>query len=582
MGSVQEDSGTTGGETGSNITTVSDSDLTFDNGNLVVKSYAGLKTVAKIINGEIQEGETISISSSQENGAGAVYDSNYTGLNNIGILLSNDIDIELDSSWPGIGTEENPYNGIFNGDDRSITYSGNSKPLFNYAGGSMCKISSLVVNGELTSSETYLGGIVSSFSGGTIENCVNNATITNSYTTSEPNPIVGTGGIVGYLDNAEAVCTIQSCVNLVPITAKTYVGGIVGHGVSSNNAGQKVTVSKCINIGDISSNSTESGAYQAGIMGASSFNVSYQCISITDCLNKGTIVYNDKTSSGAGIVNVLSSNEYVAVNTSINAGLVNTTNAVMISDSTPTNSYWDRNVNSYADPNSFTGAKITAELVNGEGISASTFSNWVFNADYSYPYPDVGSVLPDGEDGTTWETVLVALEVELETGGETSTYQIGDVYSEDGKAMGVVFEVAEDNRYIKIVALKDLDTNYTWAASGVFDEDDQPRAYDEDNGDLNFKAIKSYVEANSIYNISLENDFEIFNYTSQFYQISENEKGEWYVPALNELKAVIQYQKDGKFNYENYIAISSGFPYWSSTLISGSTIAYYATTNNQN
>lgn len=575
---AKENSGTTGGGTGSNITTVSENDLTFDNENLVVKSYEGLKTVAKIINGEIQEGETIKISSSQSNGAGAVYDSTYTGLNNIGILLSNDIDIELDSSWPGIGTEENPYNGIFNGDDRSIKYNGNSKPLFNNAGGTICKISSLVVNGELTSSEPYLGGIVSSFSGGTIENCVNNAKITNSYSTDAT---TATGGIVGYLDNAEAVCTIQSCVNLVPITAKTYVGGIVGHGVSSNNAGQKVTVSKCINIGDISSNSTESGAYQAGIMGGSSFNVSYQCISITDCLNKGTIVYNDKTSRGAGIVNVLSSKNFVAVNTSINAGLVNTTNAVMISDSTPTNSYWDRNVNSYADPNSFTGAKTTAELVNGETTLASTFSNWVFNADYSYPYPDIGSSLPDGEDGTTWETVLEALEVELETGGGTSTYQIGDVYSENGKAMGVVFEVAEDNSYIKIVALKDLNTNYTWAGSGVFTKNDQPNAYDKNNGDLNLAAIKSYVEANSNYGITLVNDFKIFNYTSQFYQISESEKGEWYVPALNELKNVIQYQNDGKFNNENYTYISQVYSYWSSTLISGTTTAYYATTNNQ-
>ena len=567
--------GTTGGETGSNITTVSKEDLTFDNENLVVKSYAGLKTVAKIINGDIQQGETISISSSQENGAGAVYDSNYTGLNNIGILLSNDIDIELDSSWPGIGTEENPYNGIFNGNDRSITYSGNIKPLFNYAGGSMCKISSLVVNGELTSAEPYLGGIVSSFSGGTIENCVNNAIITNNYTTNDS---TATGGIVGYLDNAENACTIQNCVNLVSISAKTYVGGIVGHGVSSINAGQKVTVSKCINIGNISSNSTESGAFQAGIMGGSSFNVNYQCISITDCLNKGEIVYNSNTSSGAGIVNVLSSNENVAVTTSINAGPVKTTSAVMISDSTSTNSYWDETVN---PKKTEVNGKTTEELVNGETTLASIFENWIFNADYSYPYPNIGSSLPAGENGSTWETVLEALEVDLTSGGGTSTYQIGEVYSENGTAMGVVFEVAEDNSYIKIVALKDLDNIYTWAARGVFDEDDQPRAYDEDNGDLNFEAIKSYVAANSNYNISLDNGFQIFNYTSQFYQISESEKGEWYVPALNELKAVIQYQIGGKFNNGNYFPISSGFPYWSSTLISGSTIAYYATTNNQ-
>lgn len=567
--------GTTGGGTGNTEATVSAEYLTFDSVNreMVVKSYEGLKTVAKIINGEIQQGETISISSSEGNGAGFTYSLGDDGLDTIGILLSNNI--ELDSDWTGIGTEGNPYNGIFNGGNYSIKYNENTKPLFNYAGGSMCKISSLVVNGELTSAEPYLGGIVSSFSGGIIENCVNNAIITNSYSTNDS---TATGGIVGYLDNAKTSCTIQNCVNLVPITAKTYVGGIVGHGVSSSNSGQEVTVSKCINIGDIASNSTESGAFQAGIMGASSFNVSYPCISITDCLNKGTIFYNSKTSSGAGIVNVLSSQDCVAVKTSINAGPVNTTSAVMISDSTPTNSYWDKTENPKKTEDN---GKTTEELVNGETTLASTFSNWVFNTGNSYPYPNIGSGLPGGEDGETWETVLIALKVELTTGGETSTYQIGDVYSENGTAMGVVFEVAEDDSYIKIVALKDLDNIYTWAARGVFDEDDQPRAYDEDNGDLNFEAIKSYVAANSNYNISLDNGFQIFNYTSQFYQISESEKGEWYVPALNELKAVIQYQIGGKFNNGNYFPISSGFPYWSSTLISGSTIAYYATTNNQ-
>jgi len=420
---AKENSGTTGGETGSNITTVSAEYLTFDSVNreMVVKSYEGLKTVAKIINGEIQEGETISISSSEENGAGAVYSSTTDGLDTIGILLSNDIDIELDSSWPGIGTEENPYNGIFNGNDRSITYNGNIKPLFNYAGGTICTISSLVVNGELTSSEQYLGGIVSSFSGGTIENCVNNAKITNSYTTNEPNPIVGTGGIVGYLDNAKTSCTIQNCVNLGNVNGMTKVAGIIGFGHSSNVGAANVDVKKCINIGDIASNSTSSGAFQAGIVGYCNFNVTYDCINIEDCLNKGKIVYNSNNSSGAGIVNN-PSQTYVKVTNCINAGHVNTYYSEMISDINYTNSYFDKTVNN----KSFDNGKTTEELVNGK--YSLGLDNWVFSTEgNSYPYPNIGSSLPAGE----WEKVLEELKVELETGGETSTYQIGDVYSEN-------------------------------------------------------------------------------------------------------------------------------------------------------
>lgn len=406
--------GTTGDGTGNTEATVSAVDLTFDNENqnMVVKSYEGLKTVAKIINGDIQQGETISISSSQENGAGVEYTSTTTGLNNIKILLSSDI--VLDSEWTGIGTSDKPYNEIFNGDGHSITYSGNIKPLFNYAGGSMCKISSLVVNGELTSAEPYLGGIVSSFSGGTIENCVNNATITNNYSTNVSNPIVGTGGIVGYLDNAETSCTITHCVNLGNVTGMTKVAGVVGFGHSSSQSAANVDVKMCINIGEISSNSTESGAFQAGIVGYCNFDVTWDCINIENCLNKGRIVYNYNTSNAAGIVNNISQPS-VTVTNCINAGSVNLPGAVMISDINSTNSYWDITVNS--EKTSDENAKTTEELVNGETTLASTFSNWVFNADYSYPYPDIGSSLPDGENGTTWETVLEALEVDLTSGG---------------------------------------------------------------------------------------------------------------------------------------------------------------------
>ena len=399
--------GTTGGET--EITPVSAEYLTFDSVNreMVVKSYEGLKTVAKIINGEIPEGEKIKISSSQETEPGAEYSSETDGLDTIGILLSNNI--TLDSDWTGIGTSEKPYNGIFNGGNYSIKYNENTKPLFNYAGGSNCTISSLVVNGELTSSEPYLGGIVSSFSGGIIENCVNNAKITNSYTTNEPNPIVGTGGIVGYLDNAKTSCTITHCVNLGNVIGMTKVAGIVGFGHSSNKSAANVDVKMCINIGDIASNS--SGAYQAGIVGYCNFDVTWDCINITDCLNKGTIDFN--SSSGAGIVNNYGQT-YVKVSNCINAGLVNTTSFFMISDINYTNSYWDRDVNSYPTPDSF--AKTTAELVNEK--DSLGLANWVFSTEgNSYPYPNIASVLPGGEYGTTWETVLEALEVNLPSGG---------------------------------------------------------------------------------------------------------------------------------------------------------------------
>ena len=97
----------------------------------------------------------------------------------------------------------------------------------------------------------YAAGIIGRLSSGSIKNCVNEGNITCTYHM--------VGGIVGDISNGSVV----SCSNLGIVTGLVYVGGIVGQTASSNN----VTISKCLNTGDIVITYTDRTTYAGGILG---------------------------------------------------------------------------------------------------------------------------------------------------------------------------------------------------------------------------------------------------------------------------------------------------------------------------
>ena len=97
----------------------------------------------------------------------------------------------------------------------------------------------------------YAAGIIGRLSSGSIKNCVNEGNITCTYHM--------VGGIAGDISNGSVV----SCSNLGIVTGLVYVGGIVGQTASSNN----VTISKCLNTGDIVITYTDRTTYAGGILG---------------------------------------------------------------------------------------------------------------------------------------------------------------------------------------------------------------------------------------------------------------------------------------------------------------------------
>lgn len=371
------------------IITVSNEDLTFDSSTMTlnVKTATGLSYAAKIINKDFADGEIIKIESSN-GGADLECSQGSSGNNALGIKLKNDITLEND--WTGIGTETVQYEGSFDGNEKTITYIDATKPLICYARATF-KVSNLKVDGNLSSSDfDYLGGIVNELNGGTVEKCINTASVTNSKENS------AAGGIVGYVNNALAQSNITSCVNTAEINGNAMAGGILGLCNSGSGQGaQNVNISKCINTGNI----TGASRYRSGIAGYLDISASYQCITIENCLNKGEIVYAVSGAPyGCGIVYV--ANNYVLVKNCINVGKVNSANdKYMISSESYEDCYWDSFVNSGYTPtieSDISTGKTTDEIVN----RINTFNEWCFVSG-SYPYPNIfedGGVLYSSKD----------------------------------------------------------------------------------------------------------------------------------------------------------------------------------------
>lgn len=205
------------------------------------------------------------------------------GSNTIKAVLTNDIDLGS-FNWTPIGktTAATAFKGEFDGQNHTIkglyiNTTSSHAGLFGYA---VANISSLTVEGVVTTTANYAGGIVAYFAGSsssawrTISNCVNQVKVSgkqyaggitsylNSYGAIEKcyNEITSdieatitsqtaghAAGIAGYVNNNTR---IQDCYNLGNITAPTYVAGIAGY------FGTTAIMENVYNLGNITMTTT--------------------------------------------------------------------------------------------------------------------------------------------------------------------------------------------------------------------------------------------------------------------------------------------------------------------------------------
>lgn len=356
---------------------------------LYISNADGLAIFRNIVNGSF-DSDIIVQNTDNSNSYHTFYaDNEYQNVN--AVLES---DITLSGDWTPIGvypnstTSAKPYSGTFDGNGKTITFDSithestemYSSGLFQMLAGT---VKNLIIDGSISRKFAgYIGGITGYLNGGTIENCVNKAIITNSAS----NGTGGTGGIVGYVANSTA--TIKNCVNIGNVnSSQSTVGGIVG--TTDVMSETKVSISKCINMGEISAPSIV-----AGILGLA------YTITIENCINLGKVISTNKDYSyAAGIVNP-SNDESVTVTNCINAGNVVTNNGSVgaISTSTKgtyTNNYYDSTINSNvldSDINGITG-QLTTELIGSNLSLKISGDQWSF-ADNRYPLPDIAGNIP--------------------------------------------------------------------------------------------------------------------------------------------------------------------------------------------
>ena len=216
-------------------------------------------------------------------------DENYP-LDGLYVLLA---DVSMDGqNWTPIGTEEDPFTGVFNGNNKTINGLTLTNPemnagLFGVNSGSVKNVE--LTNTSITSAHTFVGGIAGQ-NNGLIENChIQSGTISGTGNDNVQDVITGeiinggsrVGGISGQNNDGGM---IQNCTNTSAVTGEyRLVGGICGYSIGGD-------IINCENRGEIN------GTYQLGGIagdseGFNANNISY----VRNCNNYGNIMQTTGT-----------------------------------------------------------------------------------------------------------------------------------------------------------------------------------------------------------------------------------------------------------------------------------------------
>ncbi len=181
------------------------------------------------------------------------------------------------TEWSPIGCYSNPYEGVFNGNNKTISglyfndEFAQNIGVFGYLE-SDCFIKNLTLSNSYFCGNKNVGGIVGYSDESTVDNCINNAEICGSE---------NVGGIVG--DNHSVIrpsyySHVSNCTNNGKIYASKQAGGGI---IGLNSAGE---VENCFNTGEI-----QGINYIGGIIGDERFSI------VTACGNEGEItgLYTD-------------------------------------------------------------------------------------------------------------------------------------------------------------------------------------------------------------------------------------------------------------------------------------------------
>lgn len=190
-----------------------------------------------------------------------------------GVTITLQNNVMLDSM---IGSSGKRFCGTFDGNGKTITSTAGLNSIFYHV--EYGRIKNVISKGEFLNA-----GIAYYCNYGIIENCKNNARISESDGRG--------GGIVGQLIYDSK---IKNCINNGYVTGIGDIGGIAGQTFEGSS------ILNCINLGEIKNTNTGSGADTGGIVGNDNASSSF---AINNCVNVGSVAGNGDVDAIIGGLN---------------------------------------------------------------------------------------------------------------------------------------------------------------------------------------------------------------------------------------------------------------------------------------
>lgn len=308
-----------------------------------------------------------------------------------------------DEGWEPIGTDELPFTGNYDGNNKTISNLKIERPEQNYVGlfgkneGSISSVSLLDIN---VSGYGYVGGLIGeNFSGIVVGNNVSGTVIGG---------VSGIGGLIGFSVDASQV---TGCYSAGSVSAPDghYVGGLMGasydSAVSESYSTSTVvggeyyiaglvgsnynsTIARCFATGDVTGSNAVGGLVGDSLYGGKIID-SYATGSVTGSADKVGGLVGDNYGAGAQIFNSYATGQVTGGSDYV-GGLVGR-NA---DGATVTNSYWDTETSGQTTSAGGAGAVgySTSAMIKDTN-SVSIYVGWDFTNTWkidtdpcSYPY----------------------------------------------------------------------------------------------------------------------------------------------------------------------------------------------------
>ena len=400
-----------------------------------IYSAEGLEIFRNIVNGTLLDETVTSYTIPADSSVTGIADYSITtsdAFANISGVLQADIDLS-GIEWIPIGTEDSPFEGSFDGQNKTISNltisnaTTENQGLFGVFDCSLSDekrcLSNICVTGSITTSSPYAGGLVGQATNIVFQNCENYIEINSSsetvggfvgqadtcdfigctnyagiISTSSSSYNLCVGGIAGLITDV----TAKYCYNAGDISANMSVGGIFGFEQSSFIS--YPTIEYCVNTGVITGSS-----YYGGIVGYAS-----KALSLGYCANYGEITYSgndDNLENGFILGGCSSSNKTLATeilsvgkSSSIGTALTNPTYYAVSKNASVTYSYYDSDKLTDIQGLSSNGggdALSTSELINGTTLDNFYYGDWNYQTG-RYPIPN----LKDNISAVAWNLLV--------------------------------------------------------------------------------------------------------------------------------------------------------------------------------